>query len=374
MKTRYVRIKGYPEDVEKAEQPISEINRNYKDPKPQFTQYTDGGLVIRPVGDVILIKKLHSTIYTLNSDMQGLYFTPHRVKTDDLLKFNDKRQTTVLNEIKSFWGLKPRFNELGFVHKRGILLFGAPGTGKSCILKLVMNSILKENDIVLLVKNPNLLVSALNSIRQVEPERRILAVLEDVDEMVRYDEQSLLGLFDGDSQQDGIVYSSTYGATWTSGQTGEWSALSVNNDGTKMLGFETGVGVNESLDYGLTWNTILSTTTLIRSMAMNKNGGDYVLFGSSNADLALSIDGGHTFNDVLNVTGFWDATAISPTGQYMMAGKSSADLYISNDYGTTFTSTGLIGRWSSCSISATSAEIQSTNFFTLSVTSSIVNN
>jgi len=210
MKTRYVRIKGYSgeyldKESEVIEQPISEINRNYKEPKPQFTQYTDGGLVIRPVGDVILIKKLHSTIYTLNSDMQGLYFTPHRVKTDDLLKFNDKRQTTVLNEIKSFWGLKPRFNELGFVHKRGILLFGAPGTGKSCILKLVMNSILKENDIVLLVKNPNLLVSALNSIRQVEPERRILAVLEDVDEMVRYNEQALLGLFDGDSQQDGIV-------------------------------------------------------------------------------------------------------------------------------------------------------------------------
>jgi hypothetical protein len=169
-----------------------------------FSQYTDAGHTIRPIGAVRLISKLDPLVYKVESDMQGLYFSPHDMKTDNLLRFKDKRQKTVLSEIKKFWGLKARFNDMGFVHKRGLLLFGAPGTGKSCILKLVIADIIEEGDVVLSVQNPRLLVGALEAIRQIEPCRRVLAILEDVDEMVRYDEHALLGLFDGDAQQDSI--------------------------------------------------------------------------------------------------------------------------------------------------------------------------
>lgn len=170
-----------------------------------FTQYVDDGHIIRPAGKLSTVKELEPNVYTLNSDMQGFYLSPHELRTDALLRFKDKRQTLVLSEIHKFWGLKGRFNDLGFVHKRALLLYGAPGTGKSCVLKLVMGNVVKEDDVVLIAKSPNLLVTALDNIRQVEPNRRILATLEDVDEMVRYDEHALLGLFDGDSQQEGII-------------------------------------------------------------------------------------------------------------------------------------------------------------------------
>lgn len=170
-----------------------------------FVQYSDEGNLFRPVGRITLVNKLIPTVYTVGTDMQGLYFEIHELKTDDLLKFNDKRQKLVLSEIDKFWGQKEKFTSMGLVHKRGLLLYGAPGTGKSCILKLVMGEVVKEGDIVLIIKTPRHLTSAIRSIRQVEPDRKVLAILEDVDDMVSYDSHELLGLFDGDSQQDGML-------------------------------------------------------------------------------------------------------------------------------------------------------------------------
>jgi len=198
-KTKYVNVKGY----DKEPSVVDRTSKRKVD--PTYTQYSDGGSVIRPAPTLKFIKELQSNIYKLSSDMQGFFFIPHEVKTDDLLKFEDKRQNIVTSEINKFWKMKSNFNDLGFVHKRGMLLYGSPGTGKSCILKIVMNNIMAEGDIVLIVKQPHLLTIAMNVIRQIEPSRRVLAILEDVDELVRYNEHELLGLFDGDSQQDGMV-------------------------------------------------------------------------------------------------------------------------------------------------------------------------
>ncbi len=170
-----------------------------------FLHYADYGNMIRPVGQLKVIKELYSGVYDIDSDMTGVFLVPTEVKTDDLLKFNDKRQKRVLSEIDKFWKLRSNFENMGFMHKRGMLLYGSPGTGKSCILKLVMGNVIKANDIIIKVKHPRLLTGALSFIRDLEPKRRILAILEDVDEMARYDEGTLLGLFDGDSQEDGIL-------------------------------------------------------------------------------------------------------------------------------------------------------------------------
>ncbi len=170
-----------------------------------YSQYVDNGSQIRPAGNITLTPRLDPGVYQIKSDMQGLFFEPIELETDDLLRFEDKRQQKVLSEVDKFWSLKARFKDMGYLHKRGMLLWGEPGTGKSCILKLVIGEVVQNEDIVFIVKDPGMLVGALETIRQVEPDRQILAVLEDVDEMVRYNEHALLGLFDGDSQEEGML-------------------------------------------------------------------------------------------------------------------------------------------------------------------------
>lgn len=201
------KMNSYLEEVAESSEGDMAKERNEK--RSAYTQYTDDGYIIRPAGNVRFIKSLYPTAYQADNDMNGLFFTVHDLKTDDLLRFEDDRQETVINEIKRFWELEGRFKSLGFVHKRGILLYGSPGTGKSCIIKLVAENVVNEGDIVLVVRNPVILNMALETIRQIEPSRRILVILEDVDKMVERFESELLGLFDGDSQQDNIVFLGT---------------------------------------------------------------------------------------------------------------------------------------------------------------------
>ncbi len=203
MKKVRIGIKAYNDCEVACDEPIAD-NPKSKKGHSGFLQYTFNGSILRPVGNLSLVKELEAGVYDLGSDMQGPYLVPTDVKTDDLLKFDDKRQKRVLSEIAKFWDMRSSFENMGFMHKRGILLYGSPGTGKSCILKLVIGNVIKSNDIILKVKSPRNLTQTLSYVRDIEPKRRILAILEDVDEMCNYDEHSLLQLFDGDSQQDGI--------------------------------------------------------------------------------------------------------------------------------------------------------------------------
>jgi hypothetical protein len=154
------------------------------------------------------------------------------------------------------------------------------------------------------------------------------------------------------TQEQQLWRSDNYGKTWNSGVTDyDFTAISVNGDGTKMLGAARNFGVVESVDYGETWS-FKSSNLYSQDISMNKTTGQYVLLGASNDFLKLSKDGGTTWTDKLT-THFWNAVDMSETGQYQLAGAASDDIYVSNDYGETFTALGIIDRWETCSVSAT---------------------
>jgi cell division protease FtsH len=155
------------------------------------------------------VGKLEAGVYNIEATMTGIQFEKHSINTDKLLRFKDSRYEAVLKEIEEFWNIGEDFQDLDFTHKRGVLLFGAPGTGKSCLLKLVIESITKERgDIVFLCRRPGLLIEGLRQFREVEPDRKALVILEDVDQMC-YDDQALTELFDGDKQINGVLFLGT---------------------------------------------------------------------------------------------------------------------------------------------------------------------
>ena len=90
-----------------------------------------------------------------------------------------------------------------------MLLYGTPGTGKTCVLKLVMEDVTKNGDVIFLAKSAGIVNKAMEEFREVEPDRKVLVVLEDIDEMVKYDERSLLELLDGPEQKDKVLYLAT---------------------------------------------------------------------------------------------------------------------------------------------------------------------
>lgn len=174
-----------------------------------LTQYTSSGGVFQPVSETQM--KLPPGVYKVGQNMQGIYYQRYYLNTDKLLKFKDERYEKVLKEVDDFWKKKRIYHEMGYTHKRGILLHGVPGAGKSCLLKLVMEDSVKRDNVVFIceAEKANTLITGVRSFHEVEPERPILVILEDLDEGLRYCEKTLLNLFDGDAQIDGVLYLAT---------------------------------------------------------------------------------------------------------------------------------------------------------------------
>lgn len=192
--------------MNKAQELMDAVNESKR--KRFLLQYSEQGNTLAPIGKTKSI--LEAGVYQIVPTMQGLEFEKLDMKADELLRFEDPVHDKILNEISDFWKKKEKFSNLGFTHKRGILMFGLPGSGKTSIVKLVTESVVKNGDVVFICKrNPSILTEGLKTFREVEPDRRALVIMEDVDTIVRYDEHSLLELLSGNSQVDNILYLGT---------------------------------------------------------------------------------------------------------------------------------------------------------------------
>ena len=174
--------------------------------RQEMVQYLASDNVAQPTGSVRLLTKLDPGVYNILETMEGIKFSKNNITTDELLRFDDPVHKTILSELDTFWGQKENYENRGFLHNRAILMFGPPGSGKSCIIKLAVEDLVGKGDVVFMAKNTYGLVAGLRAFREVEPERKCLVVLEDVDE---FSEHALLQLLDGGDSVDNIIYLGT---------------------------------------------------------------------------------------------------------------------------------------------------------------------
>lgn len=146
----------------------------------------------------------------------GFYMLKRDMYLDDLLEFPSKIHKTVLNSIKEFWKRKDKFKEYGFAFKRGILLHGKAGSGKSCIISLCAKYVINElNGVVIPLNNQGdleLYAKAIpETFRVIEKERPIVIILEDIEGlcMGSSSETQLLNVLDGLDQLENVVYLAT---------------------------------------------------------------------------------------------------------------------------------------------------------------------
>jgi energy-coupling factor transporter ATP-binding protein EcfA2 len=149
--------------------------------------------------------------YTIDySDSIGLHFHLVHTNVDDLLDLPDSTSEHVIDEVKTFWTRESHFRRFGFLWKRGILLWGPPGSGKSVTVQMISKFVESNGGIAIYVVNPKVDTTGLRLLRQIEPSRPVVVILEDIDAIIsNYGESSLLALLDGELQIDNIIFVAT---------------------------------------------------------------------------------------------------------------------------------------------------------------------
>lgn len=149
--------------------------------------------------------------YTIeSSQMRGIYFNKKDVTLDSLLTLPDSASEDILEHIEQFWTREQHYRDFGFLWKRGIMLWGPPGSGKTSTLQLVSNQVIQKGGIAVYVTVPHIAAKGLEMLRIVEPKRPLVVMLEDIDAIIEnYGEADLLAILDGELQIDNVVFIAT---------------------------------------------------------------------------------------------------------------------------------------------------------------------
>ena len=157
-----------------------------------------------PVSHQSLPQGCYSVTKDMNDDR--CVFVGKYIKSDQIMRFRGGLTDQFLKEIDDFWNRQQVFKDHGFLHRRGYLLYGPQGTGKSSIVWQVAEDVIKRGGVVFVCDNPKFFAEGLKVFRQVEPNRPIVCVFEDIDAIIRkYGESEILSLLDGDSQVDRVI-------------------------------------------------------------------------------------------------------------------------------------------------------------------------
>lgn len=187
------------------------MNENIDEPYYQnYVVKADGGHILH--NGAKTSKHVKPGVYSVSYTMDGdPVLNPKNTDSDKLLDLPDSLSDQVVREIQKFWSddVRERFKQLGYIYKRGILLHGPPGTGKTCTISKISDKIIARNGLVLLNVKPDNVQEVIEGVREIEGDIPFVVIYEDLDYWLKRFEEDILSLLDGQDQVGNTVFLAT---------------------------------------------------------------------------------------------------------------------------------------------------------------------
>ncbi|HYT91376.1 MAG TPA: ATP-binding protein [Gemmataceae bacterium] len=128
------------------------------------------------------------------------------LQVDDLIDFANSLPSQILTEIENFWSLGEKFQRYGYLHRRGYLLYGPQGSGKSSVVHQVVHRIIKAGHVAVFCEHPGVLTRTMELFRKIEADRPLVCMFEDIDAIIEiHGDSELLQWLDGSHQINKVI-------------------------------------------------------------------------------------------------------------------------------------------------------------------------
>ena len=193
--------------VEQDESPRAKVASS----EMKVSQWSSVDGCIIPVSNTM--DRLDKGYYTIQfSNSLGMYFVKEKIELNKLYRLPNEATDLVLNDISKFWKLEDTYKKYSRVFRRNYLLYSAPGTGKTSLINLMCEELINVYDgIVFSLSTENQIEAfpeAVRRIRKIEPDRKIIAIIEDIDSFTQgsgHLNTLLLNILDGNLKLGGLV-------------------------------------------------------------------------------------------------------------------------------------------------------------------------
>lgn len=163
------------------------------------------------------VKTLPAGCYDINADSNNVFITPSLPPSGILLELPDLRSDEVIRVVNTFWDSEKDYKEGnefvvgGAAYKAGVMIYGPPGSGKSCTIKLVSKKLVERGGTVFFSSGaPAITMHWLENFARIEPNRKSIVILEDIDSLIHnFGESSYLEMLDSAKTINNVLFIAT---------------------------------------------------------------------------------------------------------------------------------------------------------------------